>query len=179
MNLFPFIVAGLVLTGNGLLLRYESAAQEVASTSILRVTANDEPGKPFTLDITVRDLDTKEPVPGASVFMYQTNHVGDYESERPADARIKGTVVSDSNGRVRFITIYPRGYNNSPTGEHMHFRITAKGYLRSVADLIFADYYRKRYNFSNPYTYKVYLHELIEKNGKLTGNASVYLKVIK
>lgn len=146
-----------------------------ADQSVVRLTPEQEPGRPFTLGVTVLSIETRQPIRGAAVFVYQTNHVGDYENDENGVARIHGTAVSDENGQVMFHTIYPRGYDDSPTGEHMHFRVTAAGFQRSVADLIFADYYRDRYDFHNPYTYKVYLKRLEKSDKGLVGEALIYL----
>lgn len=151
------------------------SSQEVPFKKII---SDSEAGKLLALHITVLDLDTKKPVNQAEVFVYQTNHKGDYERDKNNTARISGTLKTNHEGRLRFLTIYPRGYNDSPTGEHMHFRVNATGYRNAVADLIFADYYRKRYDFENPFTYKVYLQSLKEQNGQFTGEALIFLKKI-
>jgi protocatechuate 3,4-dioxygenase beta subunit len=152
-----------------------SSSAQPAPSSVVHLTNKDEPGKPFTLDIKVLDIDSKEPVAGVEVFAYHTNSKGDYE---PGDnvARIHGTAVSDANGNVTFITIYPRGYNDSPTGEHIHFRIKGPTVAASTTDLIFADYYDKRYNYDFLATFICYLQSLEEKDGKLNGSAVIYVK---
>ena len=156
------------------LIAVSSFAQQ-ATSSVVHLTDKNEPGKPFTLDIKVLDIDSKEPVAGVEVFAYHTNSKGDYE---PGDnvARIHGTAVSDANGNVTFITIYPRGYNDSPTGEHIHFRIKGTAVAASNTDLIFADYYDKRYNYDFLDTYRCYLQSLEEKDGTLNGSAVIFVK---
>ena len=141
-----------------------------------KLTGKDEPGKPFTLDIKVLDIDSKEPVAGVEVFAYHTNSKGDYESGAEGCARIHGTAVSDANGNVKFITIYPRGYNDSPTGEHIHFRIKGPTVAASNTDLIFADYYDKRYNYDFLGTFICYLQSVEEEDGKLNGSAVIFVK---
>jgi protocatechuate 3,4-dioxygenase beta subunit len=152
-----------------------SSSAQQAPSSIVHLTDKNEPGKPLTLDIKVLDIDSKEPVAGVEVFAYHTNSKGDYE---PGDnvARIHGTAVSDANGNVKFITIYPRGYNDSPTGEHIHFRIRSTTVADSNTDLIFADYYDKRYNYDFLGTFICYLQSLEERNGKLNGSAVIYVR---
>ena len=156
------------------LIAVSSFAQQ-ATSSVVHLTDKNEPGKPFTLDIKVLHIDSKEPVAGVEVFAYHTNSKGDYE---PGDnvARIHGTAVSDANGNVTFITIYPRGYNDSPTGEHIHFRIKGTAVAASNTDLIFADYYDKRYNYDFLDTYRCYLQSLEEKDGTLNGSAVIFVK---
>jgi protocatechuate 3,4-dioxygenase beta subunit len=147
-----------------------------APSSVVQLTEENEPGKPFTLDIKVLDIDSKEPVAGVEVFAYHTNSKGDYESDDQGVARIHGTAVSDANGNVKFVTIYPRGYNDSPTGEHIHFRIKGTTVADSNTDLIFADYYNKRYNYDLPITFICYLKSLEEKDGKLNASAVIYVR---
>ena len=126
------------------------------------------------LDIKVLDIDSKEPVAGVEVFAYHTNSKGDYEPGDDGVARIHGTAVSDANGNVTFITIYPRGYND--IGEHIHFRIKGPTVTASNTDLIFADYYAKRYNHDVPDTFICYLQSLDEKDGTLNGSAVIFVK---
>jgi protocatechuate 3,4-dioxygenase beta subunit len=157
-----------------ILIAVSSSAQQ-APSSVVHLTETNEPGKPFTLDIKVLDIDSKTPVAGVELFAYHTNSKGDYE---PGDtvARIHGTAVSDANGNVKFITIYPRGYNDSPTGEHIHFRIKGATVAASNTDLMFSDYYDKRYDYDVPATFICYLQSLEEKDGKLNGSAVIFVK---
>ena len=86
-----------------------------------------------------------------------------------------GKVIYEK-GAIRFITIYPRGYNDSPTGEHIHFRTKARGYSGGGTDLSFWDYQQKQLDYKNPVVTKVYLETLEEKNGELFGKAILYMK---
>ena len=158
-----------------ILIAVSSYAQQ-ATSSVVHLSDTNEPGKPFTLDIKVLDIDSKEPVTGVEVFAYHTNSKGDYELGGEGVARIHGTAMSDADGNVKFITIYPRGYNDSPTGEHIHFRIKGPTVASSTTDLIFADYYDKRYNYDFLGTFICYLQSLEEKDGKLNGSAVIFVK---
>ena len=143
----------------------------------VRLTKQGEPGKKFTLDITVLDIATKQPINGAEVFAYHTNYKGDYENDPSTGiARIHGTAWSNEQGRIRMITIYPRGYHDSPTGEHIHFRTKARGYSGGGTDLSFWDFQKKQLDYKNPVVTKVYLETLEEKNGELFGKALLYMK---
>jgi protocatechuate 3,4-dioxygenase beta subunit len=144
--------------------------------AVMTIIRPDETGISLTLDVTVQDVSTRKPIPGATIFMYQTNSKGENERDNNGIARISGTVESDEQGKIRFVTIYPRGYDDSPTGEHMHFQANAQGFARSVANLIFADYYHNRYDWENPYTYKVYLQTLGKSNGTYRGEAVLLMK---
>ena len=142
----------------------------------VKLTGKDEPGKKFTLDIIVLDISTRQPVKGAEIFAYHTNYKGDYVNDASGVAKIHGTAWSNENGAIRFITIYPRGYNDSPTGEHIHFRTKARGYSGGGTDLSFGDFQQKQVDYKNPVVTKVYLETLEEKNGELFGKAIIYMK---
>ena len=143
----------------------------------VKMTGNNEPGKKFTLDITVLDISTKQPIKNAEIFAYHTNYKGDYVNDpKTGIAKIHGTAWSNESGAIRFITIYPRGYNDSPTGEHIHFRTKARGYSGGGTDLSFWDYQQKQLDYKNPIVTKVYLETLDEKNGELFGKAILYMK---
>ncbi len=143
----------------------------------VKMTKPGEPGKKFTLDITVKDISTKRPIKDAEIFAYHTNHKGDYENDsKTGIAKIHGSAWSDERGAVRFITIYPRGYNDSPSGEHIHFRTKASGYSGGGTDLSFWDFKQKQLDYNNPVITKVYLETLEEKNGELFGKAILYMK---
>ena len=142
----------------------------------VRMTEKDEPGKKFTLDITVLDISTRQPVKNAEIFAYHTNFKGDYLNDANGVAKIHGTAWSNGEGAIRFITIYPRGYNDSPTGEHIHFRTKAHGYRGGGTDLSFWDFQQKQLDYENPIVTRVYLETLEEKNGVLFGKAILYMK---
>ena len=143
----------------------------------VKMTKPGEPGKKFTLDITVVDISTKQPVKDAEIFAYHTNSKGDYENDpKTGIAKIHGTGWSNENGAIRLLTIYPRGYNDSPTGEHIHFRTKARGYSGGGIDLSFWEYQQKQLDYKNPIVTKVYLETLEEKNGALFGKATLYMK---
>ena len=146
------------------------------TSSVVHLTAKNEPGEPFTLDIQILDVVNKQPVAGVEVFAYHTNSKGDYEEDAGGVARIHGTAVSDAKGNVEFITIYPRGYNDSPTGEHIHMRIKGNQVVAGNTDLMFSDYYAKRYDYDHPVTSKCYLKSLEEKDGMMYGKAIIYVK---
>jgi protocatechuate 3,4-dioxygenase beta subunit len=154
-----------------------SQAPNDKKTGEIHLTGKNEPGKVFTLDMVVLDIATKQPVPGVEIFVYHTNNKGDYERDAADVARIHGTVYSDQQGKVRFHTIYPRGYNDSPNGAHIHFVVKAKGYeSMENAEIMFDDYKEKKYDRNNLKTHIVYLDELQEKNNAFMGKATMYVK---
>ena len=155
----------------------DTASKNATRSWEVKMTEKNEPGKKFTLDITVLDISTKQPIKDAEIFAYHTNYKGDYVNDpKTGVAKIHGTAWSNENGTIRLITIYPRGYNDSPTGEHIHFRTKARGYSGGGTDLSFWDYQQKQLDYKNPIVTKVYLETLDEKNGELFGKAMLYMK---
>jgi protocatechuate 3,4-dioxygenase, beta subunit len=145
--------------------------------SEIQLTGNNEPGKALHLDIVVLDISTKKPVAGVEVFVYHTNNKGDYERDEKDVARIHGTVYSDAQGKIRIHTIYPRGYNDSPNGAHIHFQVKAKGYeTNNNAEIMFDEYKGNKYDRNNLKTSVVYVDELSEQNNVFTGKATMYVQ---
>lgn len=153
-----------------------SQAPNDKKTSEIHLTGKSEPGKVFTLDITVLDINSKQPVPGVELFVYHTNNKGDYERDAANVARIHGTVYTDQQGKVRLHSIYPRGYNDSPTGAHIHFVVKAPGQSEGHAELGFDDYKEKKYDRKNLKITTVYLDTLEEKNNAFAGKATMYVR---
>lgn len=151
----------------------QSSTNPVNKSSDVRITGESEPGKPFTIEIIVLDIDTREPIADAEIFVYHTNSKGDYERDARLMARIHGTAFTNAKGWIRFHTIFPRGYNDSPTGEHMHFHAKANGYKSENVDLGLED---SRTIPDNPQTVRAYLKSLGESDGKMKGEAVIFMK---
>ena len=50
----------------------DTATKTSARNWEVKLTGKDEPGKKFTLDITVLDISTRQPVKDAEIFAYHT-----------------------------------------------------------------------------------------------------------
>src|SRR5687767_9777116 len=101
---------------------YNASCQTSSTTeksSEVKMIGDNEPGKPFTIEITIMDLNSKQPIREVEVFAYHTNYKGDYENDAKGVARIHGTAYSNDKGWIKFITINPRGYNDTNFGEHI------------------------------------------------------------
>lgn len=101
----------------------------------IQLTSTDEPGDPLTIYGKVLDKKTGQPIPGASLFLFQTDAAGVYNRlGMPTLARIRGTVVSDTGGCFKIQTILPGDYPEYKDNRHMHFTLTAAGYekIRTV-----------------------------------------------
>jgi hydroxyquinol 1,2-dioxygenase len=107
--------------------------------------ANGAPGEPLFVDATVRGPDG-ESVRDAVVDVWQADEDGYYDVQVPGleEARARGVLRTDAEGRLRFRTILPVAYpipTDGPVGQmlvasgrhpwrpaHVHFRIQAPGY---------------------------------------------------
>lgn len=172
-SIFSFTLC-LCLAISGIMIAQENGGSG-SNPALIHLTVADEPGKPFVLTVIVQHLTTRQPVKNASVHVYHTDHKGDYQRDARGIARINGTATAAADGQVVFHTIYPRGYNDADTGEHMHFKVSAVGFRDNSPTLNFADFYRKRYDLKNPRIQTVYLESLTEKDGVLQGKAYIFL----
>ena len=100
------------------------------------------------IEVRGRVLDLKgNPIPGARLDLWQANAAGRYAhpadiAAAPLDPHFQGfaSIVSDSQGDWRIVTIKPGGYD-SPIGHrppHIHFDVRGKTH-RNVAQLYFGE----------------------------------------
>jgi protocatechuate 3,4-dioxygenase beta subunit len=100
------------------------------------------------IELTGRVFDLKgNPIAGARLDLWQANAAGRYAhpadiAKAPLDPHFQGfaSIVSDSKGDWRIVTIKPGGYD-SPIGHrppHVHFDVRGKSH-RNVAQLYFPE----------------------------------------
>ena len=147
-------------------------ADPAEKKSEISLVKQGEPGTPFDLQLLVFDHNTKQPVKDVKVFAYHTNAKGDYENDSKGVARIHGTAYTNEKGSIIFHTIYPRGYNDSPSGSHIHFQMKADGYNVDSPTLDFDSGRKENEMTANT----VYLRSIDTINGKMSGVAVIYLK---
>ena len=97
-----------------------------------------EPGDRFV--VTGRVLDGNKPLAGISIYVFHTDAKGLYARDgvnNDENARLHGAMRSDAEGRYRFETIRPKGYDNEPA--HVHYVVIAPGYKPRMFDLWLAD----------------------------------------
>jgi protocatechuate 3,4-dioxygenase beta subunit len=115
--------------------KYVAAAD--APSSIV-VAGREEPGDRFV--VTGRVMDGATPLAGVSIYVFQADADGLYTKDgnnSDQNARLHGAMRSDKDGRYRFESIRPRGYNDAPA--HVHYVVTAPGYKPRMFDLWLAD----------------------------------------
>ncbi|MDQ2654826.1 MAG: hypothetical protein M3Z20_17465 [Chloroflexota bacterium] len=108
-----------------------------APSSIV-VARTEEPGERFV--VTGRVLDGNRPLAGISIYVFHTDADGLYARDginNDENARLHGAMRSDADGRYRFETIRPKGYDGEPA--HVHYVVIAPGYKPRMFDLWLAD----------------------------------------
>jgi protocatechuate 3,4-dioxygenase beta subunit len=98
-----------------------------------------EPGERLVVSGTVFKTDGRTPVPGARVYVYQTDVNGYYrpganDSKNP---RLKGTMVTGPSGQYEFRTIKPGPYPGGGVPAHIHYVVNAPGHRERVFEIVF------------------------------------------
>jgi protocatechuate 3,4-dioxygenase beta subunit len=99
----------------------------LGAPSSIVVAGKDEPGD--RLVVTGRTLDGTTPVAGVSLYVFHTDRDGLYaknvnSSWAELHPRLNGALCSDAEGRYRYETIRPAGYNNGAA--HVHYVVKAQ-----------------------------------------------------
>jgi protocatechuate 3,4-dioxygenase beta subunit len=131
---------------------YGAARALVAqSEPFFRIAPPAERGTPIEIEGVVYAEDGTTPVPGARMFLYQTDDTGHYSEQRSGEpitvARIRAHASAGADGRYRFRTIKPGAYPGRPDARHIHVHLARPGvkdaelldYRYSVREYLFAD----------------------------------------
>ena len=118
------------------------------------------PGAPLALRLRVLGVDGRgcRPIAGAIVDLWQCDAHGVYSdaTDRRFDSRgakfLRGNQVTDADGRVRFVTIYPGAYPGRAV--HIHFKVrtrVAAAAREFTSQLYFDDLLTDRVHAQPPY----------------------------
>ena len=111
---------------------------KINDKGFIQLAKKEEPGELLTVYGQILDKETKQPVKNASLFLYQTDSSGIYNTTGiDRDARIKGTVYSSEAGCFKIQTILPGDYPGNKNSRHLHYIINARGYKELKSALFF------------------------------------------
>lgn len=98
-----------------------------------------EPGQALHVTGTVVDP-TGKPIPGASLYIYQTDHEGYYGVKPASDSRnprLNLFLRSDAKGAWSFDTVKPGSYPGTRNPAHIHFEVSAPGRAPRIFEIVF------------------------------------------
>jgi protocatechuate 3,4-dioxygenase beta subunit len=80
-------------------------------------------GVPLTVELTVVDAEGCGPKPGTAVHIWHCDREGRYSMYSPLtdENYLRGVQVADSNGKLRFTSIFPAAYDGR--WPHIHFQV--------------------------------------------------------
>lgn len=117
-----------------------AVAKPPASSSVASLAPPDEPGTRLIVSGRVFDETGKRGVPGVKLYAYHTDAKGGYGSIIPGQSRLKGTVVTNAEGRFEWRTIRPMPYPGGGNPAHIHIEASGGGYPKQwVDELWFSD----------------------------------------
>jgi protocatechuate 3,4-dioxygenase, beta subunit len=104
-----------------------------------RLAPRGEPGQPLHVSGAVVDASGK-PIPGASLYVYQTDHEGYYGVKPASDSRnprLHLFLRADAKGAWSFDTVKPGSYPGTRNPAHIHFEVTANGRTPRIFEIVF------------------------------------------
>jgi protocatechuate 3,4-dioxygenase beta subunit len=114
--------------------------------SLLRSDVTEgKPGTPLQVVIRVLRADTCAPLAGFAVDIWHCDAGGVYSGypgqlgglDTTGQKFLRGTQVSDADGRVSFVTIYPGWYPGRTT--HIHFKVHVSANAEATSQMYFAE----------------------------------------
>jgi protocatechuate 3,4-dioxygenase beta subunit len=118
----------------------EVAPEGAPSSGVLAPAT--EPGARLEVSGVVYASDGRTPVPGASLYVYQTDARGYYRSDDAMgnrDPRLKVLLRTDRDGRYSFTTIRPGSYPGTRVPRHVHYEVAAVGHGSRIFEIVFDD----------------------------------------
>ena len=105
-----------------------------------KLTPPFEPGTVLVVTGRVWSFETKKPIPGAALDLWQVDNQTASYSAGVGDFKNRARLVTDEAGAFEFETVHPIPYSPSRNfwrSPHIHFIATAAGYKRLVSEMFF------------------------------------------
>jgi protocatechuate 3,4-dioxygenase, beta subunit len=120
---------------------FASGGSRATAQSIATFAAPNEPGTRLIVSGRVWDPAGTRGVGGVKLDAYHTDAKGLYNPRGTnGDARLKGTVITDADGRFEWRTIRPMPYPGGGNPAHIHIQASGGGYPSQwVDDMHFSD----------------------------------------
>jgi protocatechuate 3,4-dioxygenase beta subunit len=127
----PVVGLGALRFKHDLLTSPNGKNEGAASAWRVTIVSDKEPGEPLIVSGTVYALDGKTPLPGATLWVYQTDATGNYSPPAGQDnryTRIHGQMLTNKEGKYEFRTIRPASYPGRKVPAHIHASLSAPGF---------------------------------------------------
>jgi protocatechuate 3,4-dioxygenase beta subunit len=117
----------------------EKQERAINDSSRIVLVDKNEPGEALDVSGTVYAPDGKTPVEGITVYVYHTDAKGYYNEGNRGwqNPRLKGTMITNSEGKYEFRTIKPAPYPGRKIPAHIHYALSAKGYPLQYDEVMF------------------------------------------
>jgi protocatechuate 3,4-dioxygenase beta subunit len=94
------------------------------------IVGEGERGETLVISGTIYAPDGRTPLPGMTLFVYQTDATGVYTTSGSdnRNTRIHGEMRTNAEGRYEFRTIRPGSYPGSRQPQHIHAYVSGPGY---------------------------------------------------
>jgi len=120
----------------------KAAANQDPDQWKVKIVSEQEPGEPLIVSGTIYSPDGKKPLPGITLYVYQTDATGRYSTNGGDNrgTRIHGVMRTNAEGRYEFRTIKPGSYPNSRNPAHIHAFVSGPDYPEYwIDEYLFAD----------------------------------------
>jgi len=115
-------LAALTFGASLLACNRKAAANQDPGQWKVKIVSEQESGEPLIVSGTIYSPDGKKPLPGITLYVYQTDVTGRYSTSGGDNrgTRIHGVMKTNAEGRYEFRTIKPGSYPNSRNPAHIH-----------------------------------------------------------
>ena len=94
------------------------------------IVSDKEPGEPLIVSGTIYGPDSRTPLEGINLWVYQTDATGNYSTSggNNRNTRLHGLMRTSAEGRYEFRTIKPVSYPGRRIPAHIHAFVSGPGY---------------------------------------------------